>query len=221
MQCVYLKFVWIDCVKTQLKADIDHDLYYPQLMNNPLIPEILSLLRDQPGGLSEYEIMQVFAEHEVFTALAEADQLALFQKHFITMNALYELQYQLWEDEQLFLEVSPLNIHIKRSSGDAMIAGLVISETEKLSEYYRDWNNFEHTNESDVSELLSSFWKKFAALDKREIAFEVLELEPEVAREDITESYRRLAAKHHPDKGGEAEMFIRIRQAYEILKINP
>jgi len=190
-------------------------------MNNPLIAEILNLLRVQVDGISEYELMQTFSEHDVYSALAEEDSLALFQKHFITMNALYELQHQLWRDEQLYLDVSPLNIKIMLADGDTASAGIAISETKKLSEYYRDWDNFENTNESDVSELLGSFWKRFASLDKREEAYEVLELEPDAAREQITESYRRLAATHHPDKGGDKEMFIRIRQAYEVLKINP
>jgi len=190
------------------------------MMNNPLIPEILMVLRQQSAGISEYELMQHFAEHEVYSALAEEEQLALFQKHFITMNALYELQYQLWQDEQLYLDVSPLNIQIKPSNENVTANGLMMSEKEKLSDYYRDWNNYENTNESDVSELLGSFWKKFVSIDKRETALEMLELASGASRQQIIESYRRLAATHHPDKGGEADMFIRIRQAYETLKIS-
>ena len=68
--------------------------------------------------------------------------------------------------------------------------------------------------------MLGSFWTQFASLDKREEAFEVLELSVDAAKQEITQSYRRLAAAHHPDKGGDKEMFIRIRQAYEVLKIS-
>jgi len=187
-------------------------------MKNPLIPEILSLLRDQSGGISEYDIMQSFVDHAAYTALEQEGQLALFQKHFITMNALYELQHQLWQDEQVFLEITPLRIQLVVSTQASASAEIVISQTEKLSDYYRDWQNFENTDETDVDELLGSFWRRFASTDKQQAAYGILELEPNANMEDIKISYRRLAATHHPDKGGDQAMFIRIRQAYEILK---
>lgn len=188
---------------------------------NPLIPEILSLLRKQPMGMSEYELMQGLVEHEAYTGFAEEAQLALFQKHFMIMNALYELQHQLWQEEQLFLEISPLQIQILLNNEKQNKSEIAIAATQKLSEYYRDWTNFENTSEAQVLELLSNFWQRFSSEDKREAALAVLELELDAKRQQIIESYRRLAATHHPDKGGDTQMFIRIRQAYEILKINP
>ena len=190
-------------------------------MLNPLIPAILSVLRMQSVGMSEYELMQGLTEHEAFADFADDGQLVLFQKHFMIMNALYELQHQLWSEEQLFLEISALQIQILTPNENENSSELAISETEKLSEYYRDWANFDNASEEKVMELLGDFWQRFVSLDKRESAFEVLELEPDAAKQQIIESYRRLAATHHPDKGGDKEMFIQIRQAYEILKINP
>lgn len=41
---------------------------------------------------------------------------------------------------------------------------------------------------------------------------------PEDATEaEIKKAYKRLAAKHHPDKGGDAEEFDRIKDAYDHL----
>ena len=190
-------------------------------MNNPLIPAILSLLRKQTGGMSEYELMQGLSEHESIAEIGKEGQLALFQKHFMIMNGLYELQHQLWQDEQLFLEISALQIQILSPAENSHSCEVVISETAKLAEYYRDWDNFDNTDEAQVIGMLSDFWKYFSAPDERASAFEVLELEEDAAKQQITDSYRRLAAIHHPDKGGDQEMFIRIRQAYEVLKINP
>ena len=37
-------------------------------------------------------------------------------------------------------------------------------------------------------------------------------------KDEIAAAYRKLAMKHHPDKGGEDEMFKHIINAYEVLK---
>lgn len=47
--------------------------------------------------------------------------------------------------------------------------------------------------------------------------YQELELEKGASSEEIKKSYRRLAMKHHPDKGGDPEKFKRISRAYETL----
>ena len=48
--------------------------------------------------------------------------------------------------------------------------------------------------------------------------FKVLGLKRSASDEDIKTKYRELILIHHPDKGGDHHEFIRIQQAYEILK---
>jgi DnaJ-class molecular chaperone len=45
--------------------------------------------------------------------------------------------------------------------------------------------------------------------------FEILEIPETATPEQIKRAYRRLAAMHHPDRGGDAAAFTRIRKAYE------
>jgi hypothetical protein len=45
----------------------------------------------------------------------------------------------------------------------------------------------------------------------------VLGLEAGASQEAIKKAYRRLAAQHHPDKGGDADEFVKISNAYEFL----
>ncbi|MCW8888400.1 MAG: DnaJ domain-containing protein [Gammaproteobacteria bacterium] len=187
-------------------------------MHNPLIPAILELLRQQPLGLSEYEIFKGLGEHTAFSDIGDRGQLPLFQKHFMIMNGLYQLQQNLWNEEQLILEISPLKIVITAVKESRHNSHPIISESIKLREYYLDWNNLEETTEEDVLKLHQNFWDRFNQQQGRGDALSILELDESATRKTVIERYRKLAAEHHPDRGGCGERFIEIRRAYEILK---
>ncbi len=50
--------------------------------------------------------------------------------------------------------------------------------------------------------------------------YKVLGIEPNASQDEIKAVYRKLAAKHHPDKKGDAELFAEISKAYKTL-VNP
>jgi DnaJ-class molecular chaperone len=50
--------------------------------------------------------------------------------------------------------------------------------------------------------------------------YEVLGLAPNTPLDEVKKAYRKLAMQHHPDKGGNAEKFKEISQAYDDI-INP
>ncbi|HEA25549.1 MAG TPA: molecular chaperone DnaJ [Ectothiorhodospiraceae bacterium] len=186
--------------------------------SNPLIPSILALLRQYPLGISEHEIMQQLGEHAGFGNIGGNGQLPLFQKHFLIMNGLYQLQQSLWKEEQLALEISPLKIALTTLGADDSGSHPAISDSAKLSRYYLNWRNLDETSENDVIELHQLFWERFSTLDGRADALTTLGLGEDASAETINCCYRKLAAEHHPDRGGCSERFIEIRQAYEQLK---
>ena len=47
--------------------------------------------------------------------------------------------------------------------------------------------------------------------------YEILEIAKTASDEDIKRAYRKLALKHHPDKGGDAKMFQALSLAHSIL----
>lgn len=47
--------------------------------------------------------------------------------------------------------------------------------------------------------------------------YEILELNIECTSDEIKSSYIRLAKKHHPDQGGNSDLFQEVTRAYEIL----
>lgn len=44
--------------------------------------------------------------------------------------------------------------------------------------------------------------------------FEMLGLPPAATTHEIKSRWRTLASQHHPDRGGDTEVFIRLRHAY-------
>jgi hypothetical protein len=133
------------------------------------------------------------------------------------MNALYQLQNELVR-ENIYLKIEPLEIDlltIDHQSNDKKISD---SANAKMQEYYLNWDHYHETTQEDVNELLNNFWKMFNAFDQKDEALEILGLSTDVSWNEIKSRYRVLAARFHPDKGGEASKFIELRQAYEILK---
>ena len=50
--------------------------------------------------------------------------------------------------------------------------------------------------------------------------YEVLDVGKSASADEIKKAYRRLAVKHHPDRGGNEDSFKEINEAYEVLKDN-
>jgi len=69
-----------------------------------------------------------------------------------------------------------------------------------------------------VKKIFDTFWQRFATEDEQTHALRTLKLEADASRNEITRSYRELISQHYPDKGGDVDTFINIRQAYEYLR---
>lgn len=121
-------------------------------MINPVLPQVLSELRQHPEGVSEYYLMRTLDRQHAFDELDAAGVLALYRKHFIIMNALYDLQDILWQEEGRVLQISPVHIELHKSCGEHDR----VEPNPILSEYYLDWCNFEQTTSEDVLNLMES-----------------------------------------------------------------
>ena len=47
--------------------------------------------------------------------------------------------------------------------------------------------------------------------------YKILGVEKGASAEDIKKAFRKLALEHHPDKGGNAEKFKEVSEAYAVL----
>ena len=69
-----------------------------------------------------------------------------------------------------------------------------------------------------MKKIIENIWQCFATEDEQTMALRTLKLKANASRHEITRSYRELISQHHPDKGGDRDTFINIRQAYEFLR---
>lgn len=49
------------------------------------------------------------------------------------------------------------------------------------------------------------------------IFYDILNIDKNATTDEIKKQYKKLALKHHPDRGGDPEMFKKISEAYETL----
>ncbi len=188
------------------------------MRENPMMAPVLELLRGSAEGLSEYEIITALKEQGLYIDGIDDPSMALYTGHFLVMNALYALQRDLLADG-LYLYISPLKNRLYPAGAAGGHGALDSDATDAaLSAYYLDWRNLDTMTPEGVDRLLNGFWERFSATDRTAESLDVLGLEPGAAWPEIQTSYRRLAARHHPDKGGDAARFIRIREAYLVLK---
>lgn len=184
--------------------------------DNPLIPAILQVLRQTEKTLAIHELLQELKTVSKIPSLDDDVQLALFKLNWLMMNALYQLQVQLL-DEGYFLSISTLDIHLEPAKLMQFSGSGAIS-TQPLRDYYLNWVHFSDTTKDEVQALLDGVWQVYISGDEQGKAYEVLGLEEGASISMIRKTYRSLAGKYHPDKGGDPVKFMEIRQAYEILK---
>jgi DNA-J related protein len=190
--------------------------------------EVLTLLlTEHPAGFSEHQLLRLLqqAPHEFFAADALRDPLILFQTHFLLFHCLYVLKQNWAVDNHAQLEISALRIIkqpiIQPRTRDKNTEEKSPQLADPLAQYYLDWSHFSTTSSGDVEALLNNFWQKvFVPQHEEDIktALQLMELDAPIPTVELKVQYRRLAQLHHPDKGGDSDIFKQICQAFHRLK---
>ena len=182
---------------------------------NPLLAPLLALLRQASGSYKVHELLAELRRQELIPPLPGDERQQLFRLNFLIMNALYQLQAEL-HDEGWWLLISTLDIRIAplapRNTASALAQG------EALRSYYLDWQVFWQTDREEVEALLGSFWRACERDEHRAEALTLFALLAGAGPNAIRRRWRELALQHHPDRGGDADTFIRLRWAWEHLK---
>jgi len=202
------------------------------LQESPVALAIMSVLKNTQTVLSLYDLIKHIEELGlVFFDDAEnvSNEILLFRKNFIVMNALYQIQADI-NNTGYSLYISSLKILLYSDLSSKNDLSLTDIEDSKrvdvsLSAYYLNWNNYDSVDQQAVDQLLNSFWTKYQKYnqidsnqDKRSCALQILGVESSASWKDIQQAYRQKITLCHPDKGGTSHQFIEIREAFQFLK---
>lgn len=183
------------------------------------LADILAVLRAHPDGLGEYELLKALEARGApgFTALDLRDPMALYRAHFMLFHCLYRLRQALVAETGESLDVHCLRI-VLRPARPGSSDGSGIEQADPMQGYYLDLANLDGMDAEQVEALLSDFWRRFSRPDeRRREALQVLGLEDPVDEQRIRKQYRRLAQRHHPDRGGDTLVLQRLNEAMMVL----
>ncbi|MEH8021385.1 DNA-J related domain-containing protein [Rheinheimera metallidurans] len=197
------------------------------ISNAPLAESILTLLQGQLHSLilAHQPENSVIEEQYLLQRLGlklQADEvisadLARFQQHFVLYHLLYRLQHSLILEQQIYLNI-----------GLAKVQCLAISDAPEQQAdasrraYYLNWHNFYAMTEQILDQQLQAFWQNVNRQSSTTYiptaeALNLLELDLSFNLLQLKKAYRVKALQLHPDRGGDQQQFILLRQAYQQL----
>ncbi len=177
---------------------------------------LLEVLQLHPEGLREYDLLQHLRSDERVDLDGSRldDSHDLFRTHFLLFHHLHRLRDQLRANGRGDIEIHTLSIRLHPLMENRAQA---LARPDPLRTYYLDLNNLEGTTREDVVKLLTAFWSRFGRYDRRHEALAILEMPDDADIDSIRKQYRRLAMRHHPDRGGDAGRLQAINAAMAIL----
>jgi hypothetical protein len=176
---------------------------------------LLDYLNANGNSVKEYQLLSYIKKEHAHFFSPLGDQPSLFKQHFFLFHQLHRLAEKLL-DEGLALNISALEISCYKIDGFSTDVG----QRDPLREFYLDSDNLELSDE-DIRLMMKQFWEKYLAIDKKAEAIKVLCLqhEADLSADCLKRQFNRLAKQHHPDKGGCQTEFIKIKAAYDTLKV--
>ena len=183
-----------------------------------LMQRLQAILAQHPLGISEYDILCQLRDsgHPAIPDGLFGNQHILFQAHFIVFHALHRLDRERRQAGEGGIDINPVKIRLLgATSGEAE---QMLADHDPLQAYYLNLDNLRDTGPEEVDLMLNRFWELYLRGDERRAALLTLGLQDPVDEADIKQAYRRLAATHHPDRGGDTRVFQEINAAMRVLE---
>lgn len=180
---------------------------------------LLNLLKERPAGISEHALLK-WLHREGYIHLEDEsfhDLVKLFRMHFLLFHRLYHLRDELHAEGRGSLCIHALSIRLLPYT--ASHQGVVTDDP--LRRYYLDLQNLENdASETMLESMLAGFWSalsRSADASAQHRALQMLELDASASDKQIKQAWRRLAMRHHPDRGGDDETIKQLNSAVALL----
>lgn len=192
------------------------------LQETRLFEDLIEVLRSFPEGVNEHTLLKALDEKGTVTLEPDtfSDSVKLFRTHFLLYNALYQLRDDLWRTGKGHLEITAVRLRLQSYHPGHP----ALQQHDPMRDYYLDLDMLEKTTQQDIETALNNFWKRlhedtiFSGGGLKAKALQTLGLQDGVTAQEIKQSYRRLAMRHHPDRGGDPEKLQRINEAMDVLR---
>lgn len=188
-----------------------------EAVEDTLYRHVEPLLEAEGVEFDEYSLIQHLESQNFFTGLENLPaSLALFAKHFVVRRSFYRLRKRFslccWG---IRFELMHLRFYrLETAAGK----NVTLASDSLIAEFYDDIATLAQATPESVNKLLADFWVRFGAYQRADSAYDVLGIPIDAGWPEIQQAYRALAAKHHPDKGGDADTFVAVKTAYDRLK---
>lgn len=190
---------------------------------NPLVWPLFEVLQELNQAWKVHTLSAYLIEKGLLKQLDESVDKDLFKRNFLIMNALYQLQTELYPEQ--WLQVEAMNIQLF-SELETKNNQQTIDTAHPLREYYLDWINYQ-VEEGEVQRLLNEFWNNYrrylggtnaSSMDRIQ-ALKRFGLSESATEKEIRKQWRKLAMQHHPDReSGNAEQFRVMCEAWNVLR---
>lgn len=191
---------------------------------NQLIDVTYHYLSRQVEPVTERQLLIELTEHDMWDGLGKSSAIIQqFQKHFLAMHTLYRLQDMLKSSRQR-LEISPNAIYIRDLDDPNAAAPFDKVEDESstdpdevLKDYYLDLSQLK-THNGTIANSPDDYRRQHCSSRQHRESYAALELNTDASWLAVQSAFRQKAVQYHPDKGGSAQDFQKVRDAYQDLK---
>lgn len=189
----------------------------------PLKPQILEQLEQQLealllrryGEITEQQLLSLLQLKPLHNVIDS--QHALFQLHFVLYHLLYRIAGRWMQAETAYLEIGLARVKI------APWRNTLPLPVDTKGSYYADWRNYWQMTPVALSERLTQFWqfyqKRYGGVNTITLsddeALRLLQLDWPCSLAELKKAFRKQSLKHHPDRGGEKQDFVRLSLAYK------
>lgn len=192
----------------------------PNYMTQWLYTELIS----SRNTLKEYEIIGKWKQLGWLPSNCLGSSLQLFRTHFFIFHQLFHFHKRL-----LAQRAGRLNIHtleIKYEEADQNVSNKEIKEGFRIQElckldsllhYYLDWRPLFETKSDEIQRLMEFAAAGISKPHRLQEALHRFELTPPLSAQKIKHQYRKLAKRHHPDKGGSLSEIQMINEDKVLL----